>query len=130
LIGPDGSVVSILSNDTDAFRLARALAITGVPKSRRSWTLVQEAGTQPEVPSSKTVFTYEGLEALGNRQASKIQFDFRENLPQGEPLQAKGRYWLEVGTGRLLLLEAEMTGLPGISGPDARAKVTVRSAED
>ncbi|MCX7800584.1 MAG: hypothetical protein N2109_09605 [Fimbriimonadales bacterium] len=129
LVGPDGAILSIFSNDAEAFRLARAIAITGVLSASGPWSLEQPASSQPLAPPARTQYTFEGTEALGSRTAARIRFEFREQAPQSDPLQALGRYWLEVGSGRLLRLEAELTGLPGMQGTDAKARVSVRAEE-
>ncbi len=123
--GPDGSVLSVEGGDADALRLARALAVPGVPERGGTWTFEQRPVSQPPAPLARTVCTLDGTEEVGGVQAAKVRFEFREVPAAGEPLIAKGVYWLAFQGGRLLRLEAELSGIPGLPEKDAKARVTV-----
>lgn len=123
--GSDGSVLAVEGGDADALRLARALAVPGVPASGGTWTFEQKPVSQPAAPLARTVCTLDGTEEVGGVQSARVRFEFREVALSGDPLVAKGVYWLEVRGGRLLKLEAELSGIPGLPDMDAKARVTV-----
>lgn|GEM_PF-3326837 len=123
--GSDGSVLAVEGGDADALRLARALAVSGVPASGGTWTFEQKPVSQPAAPLARTVCTLDGTEEVGGVPSARVRFEFREVPTSGEPLGAKGVYWLAVGDGRLVKLEAELTGIPGLPDKDAKARVTV-----
>lgn len=125
VFGPDGAVLSVAGNDANALRIARALAVPASLSSGGSWTFEQRPVSQPPAPLGRTACVMDGSEELSGIPCARVRFEYREGAESGEPLVAKGMFWLALDGGRLVKLEAELAGLPGIPGKDSKARVTV-----